>query len=77
MKELISGFDNLPMLIKIILAIPALHIVWGIYRLICAIDEKNVTSLIVAVVLMIIPVTWIFDIIWIILYGNVWKYKAA
>lgn len=33
MKELIQSMENLPILIKIILAIPALDIVWGIYRL--------------------------------------------
>ena len=30
MKELIKAMDNLPLLIKVILAIPALDIIWGI-----------------------------------------------
>ncbi|MBQ4351490.1 MAG: hypothetical protein II768_09535 [Clostridia bacterium] len=76
MKEFIHSLDNLPLLVKVILAIPALDIVWGIYRILCALDEKNTTALIVSVILLFIPIMWIVDIVMILLQGNVWRLKA-
>ena len=76
MKEFIDSLDNLPLLVKVILAIPALDIVWGIYRILCALDEKNTTALIVSVILLFIPIMWIVDIVMILLQGNVWRLKA-
>ena len=77
MKELINSINALPMLLKIILAIPALDIVWGIYRIVCALDENNTTALIISIVLLFIPFMWIIDIIFILMKGNVWRYTAA
>lgn len=74
MRTFIDSVDSLPLLVKVILAIPALDIIWGIYRIVCALDEKDVVALIAAVVLMFIPFTWILDIICIIAKGNVWRY---
>ena len=76
MKEFIHSLDNLPLLVKVLLAIPALDIVWGIYRILCALDEKNTTALIVSVILLFIPIMWIVDIVMILLQGNVWRLKA-
>jgi hypothetical protein len=76
MKEFIHSLDNLPLLVKVILAIPALDIVWGIYRILCALDEKNTTALILSVILLFIPIMWIVDIVMILLQGNVWRLKA-
>ncbi|MBQ8332680.1 MAG: hypothetical protein IJX93_02765 [Clostridia bacterium] len=77
MKELINALNALPLLVKVILAIPALDIVWGIYRICCALDEKDTAGLIVAIVLLFVPVTWLFDIIMILLKGNVWHFQTA
>ena len=74
MRTFIDSVDSLPRLVKVLLAIPALDIIWGIYRIVCALDEKDVIALVVAVVLMFIPFTWIIDIICIIAKGNVWRY---
>jgi len=73
MKELIKTIDNLPLLVKVILAIPALDIVWWIYRLCRSLDKQNIVGIILAVVLMIvgIPFMWIVDILFILLKGNV------
>ncbi len=76
MKEFIQAADNLPVLLKVILAIPALDIVWGIYRIVCALDSQNVTALVISIILMFIPIMWIIDIIFIIMRGNVWRYQA-
>ena len=77
MKELIKAIDNLPLLFKVILAIPALDIVWGIYRICCALDENDTTALIVAIVLLFIPIMWLNDIVMILMKGNVWRFKTA
>lgn len=77
MKELIKAIDNLPLLFKVILAIPALDIVWGIYRICCALDENDTTALIVAIVLLFIPIMWLIDIVMILMKGNVWRFKTA
>lgn len=76
MRAFIDSMNSLSILLKIILAIPALDIVWNIYRIVCAVEEKNFWGLVVAIVLCFIPVTWIADIIFILMKGNVWRYTA-
>ncbi len=76
MKEFIQAADNLPMLLKIILAIPALDIVWKIYRVVCALDSHDVTAIVISIILLFIPFMWIIDIIFIIMRGGVWRYQA-
>ena len=64
------------LVIKILLAIPLLDISWGIYRLFKALAEKDsenfIVKLIVAI-LLLVPgtcITWLIDIVWILLKGN-------
>lgn len=77
MKELIDSIDSLPILIKVILAIPALDIIWGIYRIVCSLTDNDTTALVISIVLLFIPFMWIIDIVFIILKGNVWRYSRA
>ena len=77
MKQFIDSIDALPLLVKVILAIPALDIVWGIYRIVSALDRKDTVSFIISIILLFIPFMWVIDIIFILLKGNVWSYKAA
>ena len=76
MKELINALNNLPLLLKVILAL-VLDIIWGIYRICCALDEKDTTALIVSIILLFIPFVWIFDVVMILMKGNVWRYQSA
>ena len=65
MKSFIKAMDELPLVLKIILAIPMLDIVWAIYRIIKGVAYKNVVTLI-AGILWIIPGSvfcWILDIV--------------
>lgn len=74
MKELIKAFDDLPQIVKIILCIPALDIVWSIYKICRSIEKNNVAGIILGV-LTIIPgafFIWIIDIITVILNNRVW-----
>ena len=74
MKALIDAMAGLPKLVKLILCIPALDIIWTIYRLCRSIEKKNIVGIVLAVVLLIvgIPVVWLIDLICVILKGEVW-----
>lgn len=74
MKDIIKAFDNLPWILKLILCIPALDIVWSVYKLIKSIDNGNIVYIILGI-LTIIPgafFIWIVDIITVILNKKVW-----
>lgn len=74
MKEFLKSIDNLPLLVKILLCIPAVHLVWGIYRIVSALNAGNMIALIVHIVLLFFePIMWVADLIMIILTGNVFK----
>jgi hypothetical protein len=74
MKELIKQLEALPLIVKIILAIPALDIIWGIYRIVKGVDANNTAAIIIGIVLLFVPFMWIVDIVMILLKGNVWSY---
>ena len=73
MKQFTQSLEGMPLLVKLILALPALDIIWSIYRIVSALDKKDMVALIISIVLLFIPVTWIFDIVMVLLTGNVWK----
>ncbi len=75
MKEIIKAFDNLPLLVKLILALPMFDVLWSIYRVLRALDSKNSTGIIISIILLFIPITCIFDIVMIILKGHIWYYE--
>ena len=69
MKDFIKAMDDLTLILKIILALPALDIVWGIYRIVKGVAYKNVVTLIFGI-LWIIPgsvICWILDIVTLLL----------
>lgn len=74
MKSFISAMDGLSKVVKIILAIPFLDIIWVIYRLVRSIDNQNTLGIILAILLIIIgiPFLWLIDIICIVLNDKVW-----
>lgn len=74
MKDLIKSIDNLPKLIKLILAIPALDIIWVVYRLMRSFVKNNMLGVVIAVVLIIVglPWLWLIDLICIALNDKVW-----
>ena len=74
MKALIDAMAGLPKLVKLILCIPALDIIWVIYRLCRSLEKKNVVGIVLAIVLLIvgIPWVWLIDLICVILKGEVW-----
>lgn len=65
MKNFVDAMEKLPLWLKIVLALPALDIVWVIYRLAKSIDKNNTVGIVLAIVLIIIgiPFLWLIDII--------------
>jgi len=74
MDSLIKAIDNLPKIVKLILCIPAIAIVWMIYRVCRSLQKQNWIGVILAVVLIFvgIPFMWLIDLVCILLKGNVW-----
>lgn len=73
MKDLIKSFDKLPYIVKLILCIPALDIVWSVYKL-CRSLTKNNTLGIVLGILTIIPgatFMWLVDLVSLLLFKKV------
>lgn len=71
---MISVFDNLPKWAKIILALPFLDILWVVYRLFRSIEKSNVLGIVLAVLLLVlgIPFLWLVDIITLIIQDKVY-----
>ncbi len=74
LNELVKSFDNLPQIVKIILALPGIDIIWVIYRIVKSASENNLLGIILGVVILFvgIPFLWIIDIICIIMKNTVW-----
>lgn len=73
MKQFIKTMDDLPWILKILLALPGLDIIWGIYRLVKGV-HKNDNVLIVAGIVWIFAgwaILWIIDLFTIVMYNKV------
>ena len=65
MKNFVDAMEKLPLWLKIVLALPALDIIWVVYRMAKSIDKNNTIGIVLAIVLIIvgIPFLWLVDII--------------
>ena len=74
MKSIIKALHDLPMLVKVILALPALDVVWVVYRLLRSLDKNNILGVVIAALAIFVglPWLWVGDIIFIVLKGDVW-----
>ncbi len=70
---MVKTFDKLPLWAKLILSLPFLDILWVIYRLCKSIDKNNMIGIVLACVLLIlgIPFLWLVDLITIALYNKI------
>lgn len=69
MKNFLKEMDNLPKLLKLILCLPALDIIWGVYRIIKGVTKESLVQLIVGI-LWIVPgavFLWLVDMICLLL----------
>ncbi len=64
--------DDLPMIAKILFALPFLDILWNVYRLIKSIRDENTLGIVLAVILLLFStIVWLVDIITLAVYGKV------
>lgn len=65
--------EQQPLVVKIIIALPFLDVIWGIYRLVKAINSKNDEAVIIAIVLLLLSgyIWWLVDLIALIMTGKV------
>lgn len=72
MKDLIRQVNGLPLIIKLLLCIPAIEIFYGICRVVNGIVKNNVLWIILAI-LTIVPgafFMWLIDVIWVLWKGH-------
>ena len=72
MKDLIKAMDNLPLITKLILCLPALDVIWAIYRIAKGVYKNSLLQIIVGV-LWITPgvaFAWLIDFVTIFLTGK-------
>ena len=74
MKKFIETMNDLPKILKLILCIPMLDIVWNITRLVRSLDKNNLVGIVLAAVLIVVglPFVWIIDLICVLMNGNIW-----
>ncbi|MDE7100813.1 MAG: hypothetical protein K2O05_03060 [Anaeroplasmataceae bacterium] len=74
MNDLIKTFDDLPLIVKVILCIPMLDIIWSIYKICRSVSKSNVLGIILGI-LTIFPgafFIWLIDLVTVLLNGKVW-----
>ncbi len=65
MKNLVKSFDDLPMIVKLILCLPVLNLAYAIYRIAKGADQKNTLILVAGIVWIFLGTTvlWLVDFI--------------
>lgn len=73
MDNFIKTVDDLPLIVKIILALPVIDIVWVVYRIIKSAQKQSMFGVVLGVIMIIIgiPFLWLIDIISLILCNKV------
>lgn len=73
MNQFIKWMDNRSRLVKILFCLPIIDIIWGVYRVLGAIKNKNWFHLVLAIVWLVIAgfVGWVLDLVCIILFNHI------
>ena len=73
MKDFLKAMDELPFIVKVLLCIPALDIVWTVYRLIKSLDAQNTAGIVVSVIMFFCaPFVWLIDLICVLVNKKIW-----
>ena len=69
MKGIVKWFDEAPIWLKIIFALPGLDIIWAVYRIIKGIAYGKVSTLIIGILWILLGwgILWIIDLVSIII----------
>jgi len=73
MRDVIKFFDDLPLVVKVIFALPALDILWAVYRLCRSISKENALGIVLGVLMLFFcpAIFWLVDIITLLVMGKV------
>lgn len=73
MEKFVKWMDSQSLLVKVVFAIPLLDILWVAYRLVKSLVKKSVLGIVLAILLIVIglPWLWLVDIITLIVAGKV------
>ncbi len=73
MKSLIKSIKGLPLIVKLILALPGLDIFWNVYRTMRSLAKDNLIGVILGILLIFVgwSFLWVIDLITILLKGDV------
>ena len=73
MRDVIKFFDDLPLIVKVIFALPVLDILWAVYRLCRSINKENALGIVLAVLMLFFcpAIFWLVDIITLLVMGKV------
>ena len=72
MKKFVDAMDNLPWIVKLLLCIPALDIIWAVYRIVKGVANKKL-GVLIAGILWIIPgavFCWVIDLVCTLFMGK-------
>ena len=74
MKDLIKAIDNLSDLVKLLLCLPIVNIVWGIYRVARGVEANNVMGIVLGILWIIFGgiILWVFDLVYMIMNKKIW-----
>lgn len=69
MKGMVKWFDNAPLWLKIIFALPGLDIIWAVYRIVKGAAYGKVGLVIIGILWILLgwAILWIIDIVSIII----------
>jgi len=64
---------DLPLIVKLILALPVLDLFWGIVRILRSADKNNTLGIVLGIIMLFVgaAIWWIVDFICILLTGDI------
>ena len=64
---------DLPLIVKLILALPILDLFWGIVRILRSADKNNTLGIVLGIIMLFVgaAIWWIVDFICILLTGDI------
>ncbi|MGN0806670.1 MAG: hypothetical protein ACI4MC_06480 [Candidatus Coproplasma sp.] len=72
MKDLINQVNGLPLIIKVLLCIPAIEIFYGVCRVVNGVVKNDLVWIVLAI-LTIVPgafFMWVIDLVWVLWKGH-------
>lgn len=72
MKDLIKQVNDLPLLAKLLLCIPAIEIFYGICRVVNGVAKNDIVWIVLAILTIVPGATfmWIIDALWVLVKGH-------